>query len=828
LLLAGLALIPSSLLAQVPPEVPGEAATESPAEDLESEPLLEVRSVRFVGLNRVPEETLQVATGLKSGMKVTELQLADLAQRSVKAVFATTYFTDVRVFSKRDGDQLDLTVLAVEKYVVRSVEIEGFDEIEEEDIRKALTVKAGRFLDVTDLAASLRAVEQLYQEKGFYLAEVSYDVLKEEESRTAVVTFTIKEQAEVQIRKIFFAGNRRLKEAELRKVLRTGEKNYISFLQESVLAIGYFFQSERGLAGAGAMADLDAAQFETWSSNEEVDLELLKFFYGTKGYIEVRHGQPRMALMPDNKGVIITIDVQEGDRYDFGPIDVMTDDKDGFLIDKKKLMKGLKSKEGKLFNLQFVLEDIQKLTAQYQNRGYAFVTISHVPQKPEGTTRIMGLTYLVQKGNPSYIANIEVAGNETTADKVLRREMKIAEGDLFNIDKIDRSKALIYRLGYFEEVDITFKPSEASPLALKGVPGRNDVDFVDLVITVKERDTGQFQIGAGFSSMESYLLQASIQKENFLGRGHRLGISALLSAIRKMFTLSFAEPRLLDSPVGLSIELYDMEYDYPVFTRKSIGGVLRLGVRFHDFWSTSLTYTAEKMETELGGREGFSGMQLERLQASGWLTSLTLGLAFDTRNNVLMPTKGTYNYASIEWATPYLGGETDFYRITAFSRFYIPLFWQLVLRLNATIGYIGSTSDKGVPIFERYYVGGIQTVRGFENLSLSPTIPAAASKDPASDLIDFPLGGNKQLIFNVELEIPIYKPMNITGVVFFDAGNAFAENENLSLVDLRLAAGFGIRWWSPMGPLRFEWGFPLDRREGEDKMVFQFTIGTSF
>jgi outer membrane protein insertion porin family len=790
---------------------------------------VEIVSIRVKGLVRVPEDTVLGGVDLVPGQKVSQDEFARRIRDSIKRIVAIGYFSDVQVFQKDVGPgRIAVTYVVTEKFVVRSVALTGNKEIEEEDIRKVFSIREGRFLNVAKLVTTLRSIEELYQDKGYYLAEASYRIERDEKLRAATVHIEIKEQKSVGIARVVFVGNKELTDDELKGFMQTREQNHLSFLQQSGLFLRYFFQVERPADEDSVMDiedSLESSRFESWSAHQDVDLQRVKWLYMTRGYVDVRLGQPRIALTADRSGLVITVDIQEGPQYTVGRVDILSQDPDGLLFEKEEVMKHVSLKTGETFNSQNVMQDTQYLSRRYMDKGYAFVSVSNNPYLDKNK-RILDLTYVVQKGGPTYIGNVILVGNRTTADKVVRREMKISEGDLFHQGLIDRSKVLIGRLGFFEDVEIDVRPSSASipPEALTG----ERRDYVDLVVSMKEKDTGIFQVGAGFSSLESYLFQARVSKNNFLGRGQTLSFQALMSSLRSIYMISFVEPYFLDSLWSLSFDLYNTATDYEAFTTRSLGGNTSLGYRFFDDYYVYLTYKAEEMETKIGGRKGYGGTQLERLTSEGVTTSLRASVAWDTRNNRIIPTKGWYNSVSFEVASPYLGGDSDFYRTYVNSRWYIPLLWKFVLRLNGTLGHITTQSDKGVPIFERFYVGGIFSVRGFQRNSLSPTIAAASGSEPGSDLVPFPLGGNKELIFNVELEIPIVREMGIVAVAFFDAGNAYAEHESLDVLGLRTSAGFGFRWWSPMGPLRFEWGFPLRPRENEESMVFEFTIGSAF
>ena len=805
------------------------AGLAGPPED--DQPLLLIRDVQVDGLIRVPPETLLAVAGIKPGDRLTQRQLTRLAREAIKNVFGLGYFVDVNLFQSQVAPgETELTFSVSEKFVIKKIKLKGYDQVDEEDVRKAFTIRHGRFLDIASLVETLRAIEELYQDKGYYLAETSWELEKDEDTRTVTVTIKIREQEEVDIRRITFVGNRNVPDEDLKGFMQTREKNHLSFLGEGGLFLRYFFQGQRRDTDLEPLEQSDtfeASMFESWSAHQDIDLQRVKWLYMTRGYVEARLGQPRISLTSDNQGIVITISVDEGIKYEVGKVSIVTDDDDGLLFEKAELEKELLLKKGETFNSQNVMMDTQAVSRKYMDKGYAFVNVSNTPylDKDKG---ILDLTYMIQKGNPTYVSSIVIVGNRTTADKIIRREMKIGEGELFQQSKIDRSKALIFRLGFFENVEIVNRPAVFPPQLRVQTHEGKEVSYVDLLVKVKERETGIFQVGAGFSSLESYLFQARIAKNNFLGRGQTLSFQALMSSLRSIYMVSFVEPYFMDTPVSFSFDLYDTATDYDAFTTESRGGNTSWGYRFLDDYFVYLTYKLEHKNAEAGGRLGYTSTLMKQFISSGLTTSLRASVAWDTRNNRIMPTDGFYHSVSLEWATPYLGGTTDFYRSLANTRFYIPIFWKMILRLNGTLGYVNTGSADGVPIFERFYVGGIFSVRGFQRNSLSPTILAASERSPGTSLRPFPLGGNKQLIFNAEVEVPIVREMGIVAVVFFDAGNAFAEEQAMNPFDLRTSAGFGFRWWSPMGPLRFEWGFPLKPEAGEDPMVFEFTIGSAF
>jgi outer membrane protein insertion porin family len=425
--------------------------------------------------------------------------------------------------------------------------------------------------------------------------------------------------------------------------------------------------------------------------------------------------------------------------------------------------------------------------------------------------------------------------------------MKISEGELFNNTNLEQSKRRIEALGFFETVNVSTKR------------GSSD-EFVEVNVEVSERPTGTFQIGAGFSSVENFIAQAQISQNNLFGRGQTLTLQAQLSSLRQMFLLRFVEPYFLDTNWTFAFTLYNTSRGFDTFSRNASGGDLTWGYPLSYEARAFLTYKLEDVGISTGSR-GFTDFGAVRtpvdstavanLYRGGVTSSLRASVSWDSRNNRLFPTGGWYHEVFAEWADRYTASENVFIRFGGFMRHYRKLWGPFVLKLNAEVGVTTSRDPLGVPIAERYLIGGIYDVRGFRPRSLGPRLLTGA--DPDSPQTPIPLGGNLQIIWNSEIEFPLFKRVGISGVVFYDMGNAFnlekrycagQPSESLkfdpcfsfpdSLVyGIRKSVGFGFRWFSPIGPLRFEWGIPLDRQRRpdgsvEEPLVFEFTIGNFF
>jgi len=502
-----------------------------------------------------------------------------------------------------------------------------------------------------------------------------------------------------------------------------------------------------------------------------------------------------------------------------------------------------------------IAEDREKLSNYYQDQGYAYANVLPLT-KVDLDHRKINLTFEVARGKRAYFERINIRGNSKTRDKVIRREMKISEGELFNNTNLEVSKRKIMALGFFENVVVSTKR------------GSSD-EFVEVNVEVTERPTGTFQIGAGFSSVENFIAQAQISQNNLFGRGQTLALQAQISSLRQLFLLRFVEPYFLDTKWTFAFDLYNQSRGFGTFYRNASGGTLTWGYALPWFEYGSqlrdvrayLTYKLEDVSITTGSggianlgatSAPIAATSVANLFRGGLTSSVRASLSWDSRNNRLFPTAGWYHSILAEYASQYTGSENKFLRWGGFARHYRPLWGPFVLKINAELGITTSTDPLGVPISERYLVGGIYNIRGYAPLSLGPKLRTQPPGDVGQALGSLPLGGNMQIIWNSEIEFPLFKKVGISGVVFYDMGNAYnledrycsglqRKNAQISIKfdpcfrasesltsGLRKSVGFGFRWISPIGPLRFEWGIPLDPQPGEEPLVFEFTIGNFF
>ncbi len=758
-----------------------------------------ISDIRVENSKRVEKEAVLARISSQKGEPLDR----EKVKRDILSVLELGFFWDVQVkLENITGDRkADLVFYVKEIPAIKSIQIEGNDEIDKEDIEKVITIKVNSPFDINKIRATAQKIKELYVEKGFFLSDVGYQPSSVEEALgqdSVDLKFIISEHAKVIVKGIYFSGTSKISPDELKSVIETREGGWFSFL-----------------TGAGTYKE-EAFQ---------KDMMRITQYYREKGFIKAKVGIPSLKLTPDKKFLYIFIPVEEGEQYRLGEVKISGD----LVVPEQEIRKLISLKKGDIFNTtQFFARDLEAVTVLYKDMGFAYVNIE-TPYKEYESKRVLDIDLIIEKGPVCKFERIEIVGNVKTRDKVIRREMTINEFDQYTFTSLETSKRRIEALGYFEKVEYRTRQGSAP-------------DLVSVEFEVKEKATGTFNVGAGFSSAENFLVQAQIGQYNLLGNGQSLSLMALMSSIRKMFELSFTEPYFLDTSWTLAVDLYNTSWNYFEFYRSSTGFRLTTGYPLSYYLRTYITYTLEDVLVESG--VSFENQRrIKNLYSEGITSSFTLKLVWDSRNNRIYPSKGQLHSVSAELASSVFGSENEFLRTYLKDNFYFQLPYYIVLKAAATIGYITPFGSSGIPISERFYVGGMYSVRGYTLRSISPFLEVAKyGIDPSSELDIFYSGGNKQLVLNLEFEFPIIQQAGIRGVFFFDAGNAYDEKSfffNDPYYDFPLGLlyswGFGFRWFSPMGPLRFEWGFPLTRRNLpgtniyiDDTFKFEFTIGSSF
>ncbi|MBI1862069.1 MAG: outer membrane protein assembly factor BamA, partial [Deltaproteobacteria bacterium] len=739
-------------------------------------------------------ETAAILTKIKSkaGLRYVKRLVSD----DIRALFAMGYFEKVEAFEDDVPGGVTIQFVVVEKPAIRTVEFEGFDAIDRDEAKELVQVREFEVLDIHKINVSVEKLISKYEEKGHYLADVRYAIDVDEKKNEAKVTFRVEENDKVSVKKINIIGNKVISSDELMGVMQTQEGGPFSWM-----------------TGSGAYRE---AVFDR-------DIAAMTFYYGTLGYVKARFGKPEVSVSEDKKWIYITFSVEEGDQYCVGKVDFTGE----LLYARQDLASDLKLNTGDVFNTEVLRRETLKYTEKYSDLGYAFANVVPQPNLHDDT-KTVDITFDVDKGERIYIGRITVTGNTRSKDKVVRRELKINEGELYNGSKKRESRENVLRLGFFDSVEFHQSASKVDPRV------------VDIEIKVKERSTGQLVIGAGYSAggYSGFMFQAQLAQNNFLGNGQSASFTANVqtgTASRYDFNLGFTEPYVGYSRWTLGTDLYQTRRDVysafavPIYTENRTGFDLKLGHPVFEFTNFYLTYRLENIY--LPPETVLDSILFDRNQINGITSSANASIVYDRRDDRFDPRSGWFWSLSEEYAG--LGGHHVFFRTKANLKFFQPLFWDLIFRTNIEGGAISPIDGWTVPINERFMLGGLQSLRGYDLWSIGEsrtvsTNPEALSVEARKNGVggqNIVIGGLNQLLLNAEIEFPIFKEARIRGVIFFDVGNAFDgrlfDRDPTFYADV----GYGIRWFTPIGPLRFEFGYPIVK-SGAPK--FNFTIGPAF
>lgn len=741
--------------------------------------------VVVTGNQRVEEEAIRVQLRSQPGTRFND----ETVDNDIRALYRMGFFDNAEADLLEQNGLWVLTFRVTERPLIKDLVFEGNRKLNREELEGALKVRPNTILDPEKVRGGIEEAKKLYEKKGYLDAKIDYSTTPTGEHQVTL-TYKINEGKVVRIQKIVCEGARAFSQRELKRVMQTKEKWFLSFV-----------------TGAG---NLDNEALKT-------DTERLTAFYYDHGYIDVKIDEP--VVQRTAKGLNVTIKIDEGNQYKVGTVDVGGD----LLPDMRKAREKLSLKPGEIFRTSKLREDINSLTEAYGDQGYAFVNVTP-DTEVDRTDKTVDVIYKASRGPEVYIDKIDVSGNTKTRDKVVRREVELGEQERFSGSKLRRSQERLRRLGFFEDVNITTRKAESE-------------DRLDLLVDVKEASTGAFSAGAGISSGENYLFNVRLSEINLFGRGQRLVLNADFGAIRQNFSLDFTEPYFLDTELTAGLSLFNWKLIFDQFTRGGTGASVRTLYPFSALgWDAlgplplqdtrfGLEYRIEN--AEITGVSPTAPTQIRTEQGSS-LTSAIIPRVFrDTRNHPFDPTSGSSQDLSVEMAG--LGGESKFIKAEARGRWYYP-FWKsptlgtFTLSTGGTLGYgLGYGAERELPLFERYFPGGINSVRGFRILSLGPrnAVWDNYGRLQHTDAV----GGSQQLIFNEEMIFPIVETLGLKGVVFFDAGNAFSAAQGIDFGGMRMATGVGLRWLSPIGPLRIEFGFPLNPHVGDDKQTVMFSFG---
>ena len=738
-----------------------------------------VRDIRVEGLQRIESGTVFASLPLRVGDQYSD----EKGAAAIRALFALGLFKDVRLETQGDV----LVVVVEERPSVASVEFIGLKEFDKEVLVKALKdvgLAEGRPYDKALADKAEQELKRQYISRSLYGAEVVSTATPVDRNRVNL-SFTITEGGPAKIKQIQIVGNKAFSESDLRDQFNLDTGGWMS----------WYTKSDRY-----ARTKLNA------------DLEALRSFYLARGFLEFRIDSTQVAMSPDKQDMAITINVTEGERFVVSGVKL-----EGNYLDKDDEFKSLvQIGVGKPYNAETVAQTTKAFTDYFGKFGFAFARVEAKPEIDRQNNRVQ----FVLQAEPSrraYVRRILVAGNNRTRDEVIRREFRQFEAAWYDGDKIRLSRDRVDRLGFFTEVNV-------ETIEIPGTP-----DQVDLMFTVAEKPTGSISLGAGFSSAEKVTLSFGIRQENAFGSGNYLAVEVNTSKFNRNLVLSTTDPYFTQNGISRTIDVFQRTTrpylgDINSYSLVNSGLGLRFGVPVTETDTVFVGANGEQTQIKAGtGLPDPYKDYADRFGSTSTAIPLTLGWARDGRDSALVPSKGTYQRLNADLS---LAGDVRYFRSNYQYQQYFPLSKKYTLALNADLGWGQGLSGQPFPLFKNFYVGGLGSVRGFEQSTLGPSQATSSSN---SALVY--LGGPKKMVFNAEFMMPFPgagndKTLRLYG--FTDVGRAFGESEKLSLGELRASAGIGLSWISPMGPLRFSYATPIRQQTGDKIQKLQFQIGTSF
>ncbi|WP_137718245.1 outer membrane protein assembly factor BamA [Methylobacillus flagellatus] len=749
-----------------------------------------VKDIRVEGLQRTEAGTVFSALPVRVGDSMNE----DKAAQAIKSLYATGFFKDVRL----EVDQNVLVVTVQERAAIAQITFSGNKSFPSDKMKEGLKqtgLSEGLIFDRALLDKAEQEIKRQYLSQGKYAATVKTVISPLERNRVGV-RFDIEEGAVSKIRSINIVGSRAFKNEVLLEQFKLTTPDWMSW----------------------------------WSKNDQyskqkltADLESLRSFYMNQGYLEFNVDSTQVSITPDKRDIYITVNITEGEKYKVTDVKLAGE----MLLPEEDLRKLISVKPGELFNRQKITESSKAISDRLGNEGYAFSNVNAVPDvnKQEHTA---AFTFFVDPGRRVYVRRINITGNTRTRDEVLRREVRQFESGWYAADKIERSKQRLDRLQFFSEVNVE-TPAVAGT-----------TDQVDLNLSVKERSTGSVLFGAGLSSAEGVVLGVTVNQTNFLGTGNRVTAQLNTGRINTVYSLSYTDPYFTPDGISRGFDIYRRDVDTSTlntgnYKTSSYGGGVRFGVPLNERDSITMglaiDYTQVDLNADSLGRyvDFCGGNSAAGIGSSGcdnFSLPATLTLTRDTRDNILFPNKGTLQRLTGEVTVP--GLDLEYYKLEYKHSWYKDISRNVTLLLNGEAGYADSYGDGPYPFFKNFYVGGVNTVRGYDTSAIGPRITETSTSGRRSS---FALGGTTKLVGNIELFFPIpgvkdAKQLRMS--TFIDAGTVYGQGDPVSLGELRYSAGIGVAWFSPFGPIKLVAAKALNARDDDRTQILQFQFGTQF
>ena len=701
------------------------------------------------------------------------------AREDLKRIYALGMFSDVEVETvDLDKNQIKLIFVVSEKPIITELTIEGNKGLKTKKILGLIGSRQGEVLNEQIIHEDAKKIKAKYQEIGYHYAEVKTHITQRGGKR--IVAFQIKEGRRVRIKKINFDGIKSFSARKLKKLMKTREKKFFNK--------GFF--KEKDFEG---------------------DLNKLVSFYKDQGFLDAKIDSYKLTLGGKKKFLYITIVIEEGSLYHLQDLKISGNK----LFPTESILQHLQMRPGMVYSERNLRENINAIFRLYAEKGYIFARVWPDIQRTKKAA--VNIDYHIKEGELAYIEEILIEGNTKTKDIVIRRELKVKSADIFDGEKVERSREKLYNLGFFKTVEVDTLPGTA--------PNRRH-----LIFKVEEEKTGSFGLGAGYSSVDRAIGFVELQQRNFdllnfprfTGDGQDIKLRAEFGTKRKDYSLSFTEPWIFDWPLSFGFDIYRRSWVREEYDEERTGGTIRMGKSLAEDLSLYLTYKNETVK--IGDLEPEASADIRAEEGSNVISSLRFSLVRDTRDNIFDPSRGSRNIISAEYAGGFLEGDKDFTKYNLDSRWFFTPVNKIVLDLRFRAGLVESFDDTlTVPIYERFYAGGGQTIRGYKEREVGP-------KDSNGD----PIGGRLLGIGNIELTFPLIQDEAkrrsiIKGAIFCDSGYVWAEQGDFDADDLHTGVGLGVRLTTPIGPVDIDYGYPLDVDPGEpEEGRIHFRMGHTF
>jgi outer membrane protein insertion porin family len=738
---------------------------------------VKVTAIEIRGNKRIELPAIVGRLTLKPGDPYTP----ENVRGQIKILYESGFFEEVQVETESGAGGVALAFLVREKPFITEIVFDGNTALSDDKLKEKITIKNQAFLDQPQAKESAEKIRIAYQGDGYFNCGVIPVVQTLDKDRKRL-TFFIKEGEKARVKTVNFEGLHSATKDEMFKVMST---------RDWVPWYGLITQ----LKLPSLVSDAGVLKREEMNN----DIERIKEVLLNKGYLNVRVGLPTVELDDEKKWFVVTYPVIEGEPFTIGEIGF----RGNTVFEDPELRQGLKMKEGEIFQRQKLRDEITRLNDLYGGRGYSFADVSPnvIPSSEERTAAVI---FTIKEGEMMRVRQINISGNEKSKDNVIRREIRVDEQDVINTPALKRSFQRLNNLNFFETVEI--------------LPAQVGVDKVDLNVRVKEKPTGQFSVGGGFSTLDRLVAIADITEGNLGGNGWMGRVRGQLGQQRTIGTITFRNPYVNDSLTSMQLDLYRTATNYITYFETKTGASVTLGRYLSEYSFGNVSLFAEELnfKNPLPGicpdRFPLVCSQLGNQSSTGFRTSFSR----DTRDYNVDPRTGWRATVGLDLGTPYLGGSNNYYKYYLDVVKYTPLPFDTRVSLRVRYGEVVGIDGSPVPLTERFFVGGINTMRGF----------VFGRAGPVTDSNSL-LGASKQLIFNNDFIFTISSEAKLNGVIFFDYGKGFGDDDPLSF-KLRQSAGLEGRWVSPFGPLRVAYGINLDPNPRERKGVFEFTIGTLF